>query len=40
LGTLTNKQIAETERVLNARQRKCLGFRQPFELFNELRKVA
>ena len=40
LRTVTDKQIAEIERALNARPRKCLGFRQPVAIFNELRKAA
>lgn len=37
---VTDKQIAEVEKALNARPRKCLGFKQPFAMFNELGKVA
>ncbi|MCL1156283.1 IS30 family transposase, partial [Shewanella chilikensis] len=40
LRTVTDKQISEIERALNARPRKCLGFRQPVAVFNELRKAA
>ena len=40
LRTVTDKQIAEIERALNARPRKCLGFRQPVAVFNELRWAA
>ena len=40
LRTVTDKQITEIERALNARPRKCLGFRQPVAIFNELRKAA
>ncbi|MCP4585872.1 MAG: IS30 family transposase, partial [Candidatus Omnitrophica bacterium] len=34
------KQIAHIEKALNARPRKCLGFRQPAVIFDELRKAA
>nr|WP_240692149.1 IS30 family transposase [Alteromonas portus] len=40
LQTITDKQIAEVEKALNARPRKCLGFKQSIAVFNELRKVA
>lgn len=40
LRTVTDRQISEVERALNARPRKCLGFRQPIAVFNELRKAA
>ena len=40
LRTVTDKQIADIERALNARPRKCLGFRQPSVVFNELRRAA
>ena len=40
LRTVTDKQIAAVERALNARPRKCLGFKQPSVVFNELRKAA
>lgn len=40
LRTVTGKQIAEIERALNPRGRKCLGFRQPLAIFNELRKAT
>ncbi|MCA0951957.1 IS30 family transposase, partial [Shewanella chilikensis] len=40
LRTVTDKQISEIERALNARPRKSLGFRQPVAVFNELRKAA
>ncbi|MFH4672723.1 IS30 family transposase [Vibrio alginolyticus] len=40
LRAIADKQIAEIERALNARPRKCLGFWQPVAIFNELRKVA
>ena len=40
LRTVTDRQVSEIERALNARPRKCLGFRQPIAVFNELRKAA
>lgn len=40
LRTVTDKQIADIERALNTRSRKCLGFKQPVAVFNELRKTA
>ena len=40
LRTVTDKQIADVERALNARPRKCLGFKQPSVVFNELRRAA
>ncbi|CAA0294552.1 transposase [Alteromonas infernus] len=40
LRTITDRQINEVERALNARPRECLGFRQPIAVFNELRKAA
>ncbi|EWH04350.1 integrase [Pseudoalteromonas lipolytica SCSIO 04301] len=40
LRTVTDKQIAHIEKALNARPRKCLGFRQPAVIFDELRKAA
>ncbi|MEM0515751.1 IS30 family transposase, partial [Pseudoalteromonas sp. YIC-827] len=40
LRTVTDKQIAEIERALNARPRKCLGYKQPAVVFEELRKAA
>ena len=40
LRTVTDKQIADVERALNARPRKCLGFRQPSVVFNELRRAV
>ena len=40
LRTVTDKQIADIERALNARPRKCLGFKQPVVVFNELRNAA
>ena len=40
LRTVTDKQIAEIKKALNARPTKCLGFKQPIAVFNELRKAA
>ncbi|MFQ6371386.1 IS30 family transposase [Shewanella sp. YIC-542] len=40
LRTVTDKQIADVERALNARPRKCLGFKQPAVVFEELRRTA
>lgn len=40
LRTVTDKQIAEIERALNARPRKCLGYKQPVVVFERLRKAA
>ncbi len=40
LRTVTAKQVADVERALNARPRKCLGFKQPAVVFDELRKAA
>ena len=40
LRTVSDRQISEIERALNARPRKCFGFRQPVAVFNELRKAA
>ena len=34
------RQISDIERVLNARQRKCIYFRQPDAVFGELSKAA
>lgn len=33
-STITTAEIAKVERLLNARPRKCLGFRSPKEVFN------
>jgi len=40
LRTVTEKQIGEIERALNARPILFLGFRQPVAVFNEFRKAA
>lgn len=40
LRTVTDKQIADVERALNARPRKCLGFKQPAVVFEALCKAA
>ena len=39
LRTVSDRQISEIERALNARPRKCLA-EQPVAVFNELRKAA
>jgi len=40
LRTVTDKQISDVERALNARPRKCLGFKQPAVVFETLCKAA
>lgn len=40
LRTVTDKQIADAERALNLRPRKCLGFKQPAVVFDALRGAA
>ena len=40
LRTVTDKQIADVERALNARPRQCLGFKQPALVFKQLRDAA
>lgn len=40
LRTVTDQQLAEIERALNLRPRKCLGFKQPAVVFEELRQAA
>lgn len=40
LRTVTDRQLAEIERAINLRPRKCLGFRQPAVVFEELRQAA
>lgn len=40
LRTVSDERIAQIERALNARPRKCLGFKQPRVVFEELRKAA
>lgn len=40
LRKVTDKQLREIEKQLNARPRKCLGYRQPAVVFNELRRAA
>lgn len=40
LRTVSDKQIADIERALNARPRKCLGYKQPIVVFTELRNAA
>lgn len=40
LSTVTDEQITQAQRALNLRPRKCLGYKQPEVVFNELRGVA
>ena len=40
LRTVTDKEIAKIQRSLNHRPRKCLGYRQPAVVFDELRSAA
>ena len=40
LRTVTDEQIAQAQRALNLRPRKCLGYKQPEVVFNELRGAA
>ena len=40
LRTVTDAQIKQIERALNLRPRKCLGFKQPTVVFEEMRKAA
>ena len=40
LGTVTHEQIAQAQRALNLRPRKCLGYKQPEVVFNKLRGAA
>jgi IS30 family transposase len=40
LRTVTDEQVAQIEKALNARPRKCLGYKQPAVVFEELRKAA
>ncbi|WP_370215286.1 IS30 family transposase [Idiomarina sp.] len=40
LRTVTAKQIKDVERALNARPRRCLAFKQPAVVFDELIKAA
>jgi IS30 family transposase len=40
LRTITDKDIQRIERSLNLGPRKCLGYKQPAEVFKELRKAA
>lgn len=35
LGLVSNKSIHEIENLLNSRPRKCLGYKTPFEVYNE-----
>lgn len=40
LSTVTDEQIAQAQRALNLRPRKCLGYKQPEVVFNALRGAA
>jgi len=40
LRTVTDKQIADAQRALNLRPRKCLGYKQPAVVFDKLRGAA
>ncbi len=40
LWTVTDKQIADAQRALNLRPRKCLGYKQPAVVFDKLRGAA
>ncbi|MBJ2134971.1 IS30 family transposase [Paraglaciecola chathamensis] len=40
LRTVINEPGADTQRALNLRPRKCLGYRRPIFIFNELRRAA
>ena len=40
LRTVTEEDIRRIEKSLNLRPRKCLGYKQPAEVFKELRKAA
>ena len=40
LSTVTDEQIAQAQRALNLRPRKCLGYKQPEVVFNQLRGAA
>jgi IS30 family transposase len=40
LSTVTDEQVAQAQRALNLRPRKCLGYKQPEVVFNELRGAA
>lgn len=40
LRTVTDEEIAKVQRSLNLRPRKCLGYRQPAVVFDELRSAA
>ena len=40
LRTVTDDQLKQIERALNLRPRKCLGFKQPAVVFEEMRKAA
>lgn len=40
LRTITDAQLKQIERAINLRPRKCLGFKQPAIVFEEMRKAA
>lgn len=40
LAKVSDERISEIEYALNSRPRKCLGFRTPFEMFDQLASVA
>ena len=40
LRTVTDAQIKQIERAINLRPRKCLGFKQPAVVFEEMREAA
>jgi IS30 family transposase len=40
MSTVSDEYVAQVEKKLNLRPRKCLGFRQPAVVFDELRQAA
>lgn len=40
LSAVTDEQISQAQCALNLRPRKCLGYKQPGVVFNELRGAA
>jgi transposase, IS30 family len=40
MRTITGEEIELTQRALNLRPRKCLGFRQPGKMFEEYLRAA
>ena len=40
LRAVTDEEVAKVQRSLNLRPRKCLGYRQPVVVFDELRSAA